>query len=98
MADLGPSVESKEAFRKELLQRLQSRWNDSATSNAFVEFAELLESQGCGVFAGLIDTMSFQRLIEDFTNAMDKAGSKAFLHSFLALATQPVFHKEEEYN
>ncbi|KAK2051544.1 hypothetical protein LY76DRAFT_674549 [Colletotrichum caudatum] len=94
----GPDANSKESFRKALLQELRKGWADLATEARFFRLVEVVQRDGCAVFAGLIDVAAFQRLIDDFTDIMSVSGTHAFLHSFSHLVTHPDFLKNSTYN
>lgn len=94
----GPDPTSKATFRKTLLKGLRKGWQDVATEARFVRLVEVLQSDGCAVFAGLVDAASFQQLIDDFSTIMNSSGSHAFLHSFAHLTEHPDFLKNPIYN
>jgi hypothetical protein len=94
----GPDATSKETFRKTLLEELRKGWANAATEARFVRLVEVLQRDGCAVFAGLVDAASFRQLIDDFSNIMSGSGSHAFLHSFSHLIERPDFLKNPIYN
>ncbi|KAB5518702.1 hypothetical protein GE09DRAFT_931562, partial [Coniochaeta sp. 2T2.1] len=94
----GPDVTSKEAFRRSLLQALREGWNDTATEARFIRMVDILQQDGCTIFAGLVDVTSFRRLIDKFTSLMNGTGSRAFLHDFIHLIAHPDFIKNPEFN
>lgn len=85
-------------FRKRLLQLLRRHWRDRATEARFLQLANVLHNDGCAVFAGLIDSVSFRQLIHDYGQIMDATGSQAFLHTFAPLHTKPDFLQSSHYN
>jgi hypothetical protein len=93
-----PSPERKELFRTELLRGLRVSWEDSNTERGFLDLATALEQHGCVVFAGLIDSTQFARLVAHFTDLMLTAGRQAFLHSFVNLAEHERFITAPGYN
>lgn len=94
----GPDPTSKAVFRRALLKELRKGWQNAATEARFIRLVEVLESDGCAVFAGLIDPVAFQHLIDEFTGIMTGSGSHAFLHSFAHLIEFPEFLKNSAYN
>ncbi|KAI4600078.1 hypothetical protein KJ359_001179 [Pestalotiopsis sp. 9143b] len=94
----GPDATSKERFRNALLKQLRKGWQNVATEARFIRLVDVLQRDGCAVFAGLIDVASFQKLIDDFSNTMNDVGTQAFLHSFANLIEHPEFLKNEAYN
>lgn len=94
----GPDATSKEIFRSTLLRELRKLWQNPATEARFIRLVEVLQRDGCAVFAGMIDVASFQELIDDFSEIMDGSGSHAFLHSFANLIAHPEFLKNTIYN
>ncbi|KAI3192093.1 hypothetical protein CBS147311_9397 [Penicillium roqueforti] len=90
--------EENEAFRQKLIHELSGAWDDPRTTSAFLKLVEVLKTEGCAVFAGLIDKARFTTLIGDYTQAMATSGSEAFLHSFLNLSQHPSFLKNKIYN
>ncbi|KUL81625.1 hypothetical protein ZTR_10604 [Talaromyces verruculosus] len=94
----GPAPTIKENFRKLLLKSLRKGWQNVATEARFLRLVNVLQRDGCAVFAGLIDTVSFQQLINDFSAIMDGSGSYSFLHSFANIIKHPNFLKNPIYN
>ncbi|KAB5542694.1 hypothetical protein GE09DRAFT_1245153 [Coniochaeta sp. 2T2.1] len=94
----GPDASSKAAIRKSLLQALRKGWNDLATEARFIRMVDILQQDGCTIFAGLVDVASFRRLIDEFTTLMNGTGSHAFLHDFIHLIAHPDFIKNPEFN
>ncbi|KAF4784433.1 hypothetical protein HER10_EVM0008334 [Colletotrichum scovillei] len=94
----GPDANSKNAFRKSLLRELRKGWANETTEAHFIRLVEILQRDGCAVFAGLIDAAAFQKLIDDFTDIMSGSGTHAFLHSFSNLIAHPEFLKNPAYN
>ncbi|OIW26590.1 hypothetical protein CONLIGDRAFT_672122 [Coniochaeta ligniaria NRRL 30616] len=94
----GPDATSKETFRRTLLGALRKGWNDAATEARFIRMVNVLQQDGCAIFAGLVDVSSFRQLIDDFTNIMNGTGSHAFLHSFAHLIAHPDFVKNPGYS
>ncbi|TFB01735.1 hypothetical protein CCMA1212_006277 [Trichoderma ghanense] len=94
----GPDAVSKEQFRKGLLAELRKGWTDAATEARFIRLVELLQRDGCAVFAGLIDVPAFLQLIEQFTKTMSDSGTHAFLHSFANLIDHPDILLNSEFN
>ncbi|KAF2715973.1 hypothetical protein K431DRAFT_308166 [Polychaeton citri CBS 116435] len=93
----GPDATSKEVFRRTLLARLRSHWT-IATEAQFIRLINILERDGCAVFAGLIDVEPFAKLIDDFSQIMTDSGSQAFLHYFANLVDHPDLLRAPEYN
>ncbi|KAI9742903.1 MAG: hypothetical protein M1818_003632 [Claussenomyces sp. TS43310] len=95
----GPDVTVKQKFRDDLLRELRNGWKDTeATEARFIRLVEVLQRDGCAVFAGLIDVERFQQLIDDYSKIMEKVGTRAFLHSFSNLIEHPDFLKNTVYN
>ncbi|KAF3012255.1 hypothetical protein E8E14_011369 [Neopestalotiopsis sp. 37M] len=94
----GPDATSKDQFRNLLLRELRKGWQNVATEARFIRLVELLQRDGCAVFAGLIDVAAFQKLIDDFSDTMHGVGSQAFLHSFANLIEHSEFLQNEAYN
>ncbi|KAH8200221.1 hypothetical protein TruAng_005613 [Truncatella angustata] len=94
----GPDVVSKETFRKALLNELRKGWKIAATEARFIRLVEVLQRDGCTIFAGLVDVASFQQLINDYSEIMSGSGSHAFLHSFAHLIDHPKFLRNQNYN
>ncbi|GKT49705.1 uncharacterized protein ColSpa_09886 [Colletotrichum spaethianum] len=95
---VGPDPTSKDIFRKKLLRELRKGWANASTEARFIRLVEVLQRDGCAVFAGLVDMQSFQQLIDDFSDIMNGSGSHAFLHSFSHLIEHPDFLKNSRYN
>lgn len=94
----GPDTISKETFRKTLLKELRKGWNNAATEARFIRLVEMLQQDGCIVFAGLIDVVSFRQLIDEFTKTMSDSGTHAFLHSFANLIDHPGILQNSQFN
>ncbi|KLO86272.1 uncharacterized protein Y057_091 [Fusarium fujikuroi] len=94
----GPSQQAKDNFRKRMLSGLQQHWADPDTKTRFLKLAELVETEGCALFGGLIDVSKFQKLIEDYETIQKKTGSQNFLHSYVNLSDSPSFIKNAQYN
>lgn len=95
----GPDATSKEKFRQTLLKELRKGWgNVPSTEARFFRLVELLQRDGCAVFAGLVSVASFQQLIENFSDIMAGSGTHAFLHSFANLVEYPEFLKNPAHN
>lgn len=94
----GPSEETRGCFRQCLLGALRAVWRNEKTEECFLHLANMLDTNGCAVFAGLIDIPSFQTLVDEFTKAMEKHGCGAFLHSYMNLADQPEFLQDSRFN
>ncbi|KAG4272803.1 hypothetical protein FPRO04_10318 [Fusarium proliferatum] len=94
----GPSQQAKDDFRKRMLSGLQQHWADPDTKTRFLKLAELVETEGCALFGGLIDVSKFQKLIEDYETIQKKTGSQNFLHSYVNLSDSPSFIKNAQYN
>ncbi|KAK0620997.1 hypothetical protein B0T14DRAFT_538189 [Immersiella caudata] len=94
----GPAANSVHSFRKDLLRELRKEWVNTTEAEArFIRLAELLQRDGCAVFAGLVNGTAFQRLIDDFSDIMAHEGSHAFLHSFSHLVEHPRFFQSPTY-
>ncbi|KAI0133902.1 hypothetical protein BJ170DRAFT_716135 [Xylariales sp. AK1849] len=94
----GPDATSKEIFRRVLLKALRAGWRDAVTEARFIRLANVLIQEGCAVFGGLVDAVSFRQLVDDFSSLMNDTGTHAFLHSFANLIAHPQFIKNPAYN
>jgi hypothetical protein len=94
----GPDALSKEKFRAHLVENLLKGWKKTSTAARFFRLVELLQQDGCAVFAGLIDMDAFHKLVDKFSETMRRSGSHAFLHSFANIIEHPDILKSPEYN
>ncbi|KAJ4251358.1 hypothetical protein NW762_011339 [Fusarium torreyae] len=94
----GPGPSAKDTFRRTLLESLRQIWKNGATEARFIKLVDVLQRDGCALFAGLIDTSSFTGLIDDYTAIMDNSASHAFLHSFGNLIEHPNFIRNSAFN
>ncbi|GMF78284.1 unnamed protein product [Aspergillus oryzae] len=91
-------LHEKAIFREGLLRELSAQWNEPSVADGFLKLIDVLETQGCAIFAGLIGATRFTSLILDFVHAMQVSGSTAFLHSFLNLSQHPSILRNRNYN
>ncbi|KPM40570.1 hypothetical protein AK830_g5982 [Neonectria ditissima] len=94
----GPDPFSKQTFRKSLLKKLRNGWKNASTEARFLRLVELLQRDGCAIFAGLLDVASFRLLIDEFSDIMERSTSHAFLHSFAHLVEHPEFIRNPNFN
>ncbi|KAF4963707.1 hypothetical protein FSARC_8304 [Fusarium sarcochroum] len=94
----GPDAASKDTFRKSLLEKLRKGWKNVSTEARFLRLVEVLQRDGCAIFAGLLDVPSFRLLIDQFSGIMSDSTSHAFLHSFSHLGEHPDFIKNPSFN
>lgn len=92
------SPHSKAKFRQNLMKELRKGWTAVGTEARFIRLVEILQRDGCAIFAGLIDNASFRQLIDEFTSIMSRSGSQAFLHSFAHLTDYPAFFQNAIYS
>ncbi|GAB0138355.1 hypothetical protein EsDP_00006590 [Epichloe bromicola] len=93
-----PGSEARHCFRQCLLGGLRAAWKDKDTEAHFLRLVDLLDRDGCIVFAGLLNVSNFQILIDEFTIAMSVSGRGAFLHSYVNLADYAAFLKDSRFN
>jgi hypothetical protein len=94
----GPDPLAKDIFRKALIDQLCHGWKNSITKARFMKLIDVLQQDGCALFAGLINASSFAGLINDYTAIMTSSGSHAFLHSFANLIEHDEFIRNPAYN
>lgn len=94
----GPSHEAKEGFLVQMLNLLRSRWKNPDTEAQFLNLANVIETQGCALFGGLIDISKSEKLIDDYGIIQKRTGSPSFLHSYANLASDPKFIRNSNYS
>ncbi len=82
----GPSVEDKIGFRVKLLRALRKGWETDEIEAKFLEAANMVDSDGCALFGGLVDSRIFERLVAEYDRLLLATGNKAFMHSYVNLA------------
>ncbi|KAH7028791.1 uncharacterized protein B0I36DRAFT_374543 [Microdochium trichocladiopsis] len=89
--------EQKIRFRVRTLQKLRRTWKNDETEAKFLNLVRHIESDGCALFGGLVDTSVFERLVLKYDEVLEEAGNKTFMHSYVNFAHHPAFLKDEEY-
>lgn len=89
--------EQKEAFRARLVETIRQSTSD-AMAEKFLRLAENLDKNGAVVFAAILDSPDFQKLIDEYTRIMDESGSQSWLHSYINMANHPDFLTNGEFN
>ena len=90
-------ADQKEAFRARLVETIRQNTSD-AMAERFLRLAENLDENGAIVFAAILDSPDFQKLIDEYTRIMDESGSQSWLHSYVNLANHPDFLTNGEFN
>lgn len=95
----------KENFRLQLIDALLSQWEArfgiekaSELKEAFLEIANRLDENGATIFASVITSENFQKLIDAYNEVLRTSGSKNWIHAFLNLANHPDFLTNTDYN
>lgn len=71
---------------------------NEGTEARFLRLVEVLQRDGCAIFARLLNASSFRLLIDEFSSIINRSISHAFLHSFAHLAEYPNFIKNPNFN
>ena len=98
-------LEKKEAFQEKLLQSMQQQFIQEFGAakaayliNEFLQLTKIIEHDGALIFGKMIDTESFQKLIEQYTEKLATDGSKSWIHSYINLGNHPDFLSASQFN
>lgn len=98
-------LEEKKLYREKLIHALSINFKKTYGKvkakeyiKAFLELAKNLEDNGAIIFGNMIDTESFQKLIDSYTPKLTDDGSKSWIHSFINLGKHPDFIQNQEFN
>ncbi|ETS86183.1 hypothetical protein PFICI_00011 [Pestalotiopsis fici W106-1] len=78
-------------FRVKLLGALRKKWEKPETEARFLEAVNRMETDGAALFGGLIDPSIFGELVEKYDKVQERAGNKAFMHSYVNLSLEHEF-------
>ena len=99
------SSEKKERYRSQLLIKLNNNWKElyglekaRKISQKFECLTKHLDENGAIIFAALLPTRKFKKLIERYDALIADYGSNTWIHSYVNLANHPGFLADEEFN
>ncbi|KAF2421218.1 hypothetical protein EJ08DRAFT_690231 [Tothia fuscella] len=79
------------AFRVNLLRSLRQGWNNDDTEAKFLQVVNMVETDGCNLFGGLIDPVIFEQLVARYDKIQLQSGDNTFMHSYVNLAVEHDF-------
>jgi hypothetical protein len=97
--------QEKQEYRALLIKTLQTSWAKKyGSENAekliaqFLAIDKRLDAHGAVIFGEMISSKSFEKLINRYTEVLEKSGSKSWIHSYVNLANHPDFLVNSEFN
>jgi hypothetical protein len=84
-------------FRVKLLRILRQGWKNDETEAKFLEAVNMIESDGCALFGGLIDPSIFEQLVAEYDKVLLQSGNNTFMHSYVNLANELDFLRGGNY-
>ncbi len=98
-------LDKKDAFRRRMLKSLKSNWVERHGADEavrmivnFESLAHALDQNGALIFASVIETEKFQKLIGRYRSTLNASGSKSWIHTFVNLGNYPEFLTDEEFS
>lgn len=84
-------------FRVKLLRSLRQGWKGDDTEAKFLQLVDMIQTDGCGLFGGLIEEAIFEKLVTAYDKVQVQSGNNAFMHSYVNLAVEHNFFLGGEY-